>query len=546
MESFSLHQSHGSFQEVISPITVLKRHASILVTLLFFYAVIIILLSISLKMSGGNLSYSLDDTFIHMAIAKHLVVNGVWGVTPYEFSSSSSSPLYTLLLAASFYCFGPNMLAPLILNILLSTFLLFLIEDLLVKQNLSFGEKVLSLMAFVFFMPLPILTVMGMEHVLHTLMSIWFAYLATKILSKETVDRTSYIKLLLVAILLTSSRYEGLFIIIPVCVLFFFRKKFLTGLLLGFAAILPLMIYGIISLKAGSYWLPNSVLLKGQEVSFLSFDGIRNLYERPLLILSQAPWLFSISIFVFTLGVIRHYALKLSIWNTGQLMILIFLTAVLFHLEFARVGWAYRYEAYLMALGILVLAMHSKETLAVIYERLNLQQRLVAGSLIMIMTIPIAARGAVSLIKSPVASKNIYEQQFQMGRFLKIHYNRQSVLAADIGAINFLADLACLDFIGLGSIEIAKARREGRFDQAFVKNIVDQKGIRIAVVYDYEFIQNQSGWKKVAEWKISDNKVAASDNVSFYAIHENEVEPLLSNLRSFERELPPTVKVSYY
>jgi hypothetical protein len=227
-------------------------------------------------------------------------------------------------------------------------------------------------------------------------------------------------------------------------------------------------------------------------------------------------------------------------------MILIFLTAVLFHLEFARVGWAYRYEAYLMALGVLVLAMHSKETLAVIYERLNLQQRLVAGFLILIMTIPIAARGAVSLIKSPVASKNIYEQQFQMGRFLKIHYNKQSVLAADIGAINFLAELACLDFIGLGSIEIAKARHEGRFDQAFVKNIVDQKGIRIAVVYDYEFIQNQSGWKKVAEWKISDNKVAASDNVSFYAIHENEVEPLLSNLRSFERELPPTVKVSYY
>jgi hypothetical protein len=433
-------------------------------------------------MSGGNLSYSLDDTFIHMAIAKHLVVNGVWGVTPYEFSSSSSSPLYTLLLAALFYFFGTNMLAPLILNILLSTFLLLLIDDLLVKQNLSFGEKVFSIMAIVFFIPLPILTVMGMEHVLHTLLSIWFAYLSAKALTKDTINRTHYIKLLLIAILLTSSRYEGLFIIMPVCVLFFFRKKFLPGLLLGLAAILPLFIYGIISLKAGSYWLPNSVLLKGQEVSFLSFDGIRNFYERPLLILSQAPWLFSLSIFVFTLGVIRHFALKLSIWNTGQLMILIFLTAVFFHLEFARVGWAYRYEAYLMALGILVLAMHSKETLAIIYERLNLQQRLVAGSLILIMTIPIAARGAVSLIKSPVASKNIYEQQFQMGRFLKTHYNRQSVLAADIGAINFLADLACLDFIGLGSIEIAKARREGRFDQAFVKNIVDQKGIRIAVV----------------------------------------------------------------
>jgi len=237
---------------------------------------------------------------------------------------------------------------------------------------------------------LPILTVMGMEHILHTLISIWFVYLSAQTLNKTTIDRTSYIKLLLIGILLTSSRYEGIFIIIPVCVLFLFRKKILSAFLLGSASILPILVYGIISLKAGSYWLPNSVLLKGQEVSFLSFDGIKNLYERPLLIFSQAPWLFSISIFVLTLGVIRHYALKLSIWNTGQLMILVFLITVLFHLEFARVGWAYRYEAYLMALGILVLAMYSKETFAVIYERLNLQQRLVAGSLILIMTIPIA------------------------------------------------------------------------------------------------------------------------------------------------------------
>ncbi|HEY8934916.1 MAG TPA: hypothetical protein VIM65_06825 [Cyclobacteriaceae bacterium] len=546
MESFSLHQSHGSFQEAISPITVLKRNASIFVSLLFFYAVILILLSISLKMNGGNLSYSLDDTFIHMAIAKHLVVNGVWGVTPYEFSSSSSSPLYTLLLAASFYCFSTNMLMPLILNILLSTLLLFLIDDLLVKQNLSFGEKLFSLMVFVFFMPLPILTVMGMEHILHTLVTILFVYVSARTIHKTTIKRMRYVKLLLFAALLTSSRYEGLFIVIPVCILFFVRKKILSGFLLGAVSILPILIYGIISLKAGSYWLPNSVLLKGQGVSLLSVDGIKNLYERPLLIFSQAPWLFSLSIFVFTLGVIRHYALKLSIWSTGQLMIFIFLIGVLFHLEFARVGWAYRYEAYLMALGIVVLAMYSKETLAIIYERLDLQQKLIAGFLILILTLPIVGRGVVSLIKSPIASKNIYEQQFQMGRFLKTHYNKQPVLATDIGAINFLADLACLDFIGLGSIEIAKARREGRFDQAFVKNIVDQKGIRIAVVYDYEFIQNQPEWKKVAEWKIADNKITASDNVSFYATNKNEVAQLLSNLHSFEHELPSTVKVSYY
>ena len=48
----------------------------------------------------NELVYPLDDAYIHMAISKNLQQHGVWGVTRHQFSSTSSSILFTLLFSA--------------------------------------------------------------------------------------------------------------------------------------------------------------------------------------------------------------------------------------------------------------------------------------------------------------------------------------------------------------------------------------------------------------------------------------------------------------
>jgi len=521
-----------------------KKYTPLISALVVLYVIVAVLLVITLNKNNGILSYPLDDTFIHMAISKNFAEYGVWGITRYEFSSTTSSPLYTIILATFFYLTGPNIWIPLIVNIIFAALFLILADNLLSKENVGFNLRLIILLAIVLFMPLPILVISGMEHILHTLFAFWFVYLGVKMIEGEKYAVKDQILLIVLAICLGLSRYEGLFTVFALCCLFFLRGKFIYSVALGALAILPIVIFGIISVQNGSYWLPNSVLLKGHSVSLLSMAGIENLYSKPLVTLSHASWLFTLTLLIVGFYIIRHLRGKFSFWTFGQLLIIVFLVSLFFHVEFAAVGWVYRYEAYLMALGIFILGVLWKETIPVFKNTFTGYGKYITVGLFIILIVPIAGRGVSALRFGPKASNNIYMQQYQMGRFLHEYYNGESIAANDIGAINYLADLKLLDIVGLGSIETAKAKREGRFSGKLVENLAKEKGVRIALVYDKELKNSPTNWIKVGEWKIKNNVVGASDVVAFYAVNAEEASVLKKNMQSFTSKLPEGVEVT--
>jgi len=55
-----------------------------------------------IRHTNGAFVYPLDDTFIHMALAKNLAYYGNWGMDRYAFASASSSVLYTYRLSSLF------------------------------------------------------------------------------------------------------------------------------------------------------------------------------------------------------------------------------------------------------------------------------------------------------------------------------------------------------------------------------------------------------------------------------------------------------------
>src|SRR4051794_21459878 len=69
-----------------------------------------------LARTHGQFIYTLDDTYISMAMAKNMAQYGVMGLTRYEFSASSSCPLWILLISAVYGVTGVTWWAPLALG----------------------------------------------------------------------------------------------------------------------------------------------------------------------------------------------------------------------------------------------------------------------------------------------------------------------------------------------------------------------------------------------------------------------------------------------
>src|SRR3972149_8214012 len=150
----------------------ISRHWPLILSVIILWLTVAILLTLSIKKNEGHIIYALDDPYIHMAIAKNFSQHGVWGITKYEFSSSSSSLLWTFLLSLIYFIFGINEISPLILNIVFATSIIFLIHTMLIKQKLPSLYILICTFSIIFIPPLPALIFIGMEHILHALITI--------------------------------------------------------------------------------------------------------------------------------------------------------------------------------------------------------------------------------------------------------------------------------------------------------------------------------------------------------------------------------------
>lgn len=518
------------------------RTGAIILASAVLLAVVFYQLYTSMGVNNGLWIYPLDDAYIHMSMAKNLSHHGVWGITEYEFSSSSSSILYTLFISLCFKIFGMREMILLAVNLLAGMSILFVLWTIFKRENIHPLVVLLLTLILLFFTPLPAMILSGMEHTLQILIDLVFIYLAVLCLESEELSRKKLYGILAFAALSVMIRFEGVFLVSIISGFFLLKRKYGIAFLIAFAGLLPLVIFGIYSVQHGSYFIPNSLLMKGEKPSLTIVGIIQYIFgwldklKRNPHVLVLFCWMAAHLVYLSWKGI--------PVWNRRFMMVLILLGLMVIHLTFAKTGWFFRYEAYLVFLGLLSFVWSLNE-MAIDLTRIKTKPLLYLGMVLLLLPslYPLYARSKDALVMTVPATRNIFEQQYQMAMFLKKYYNNAEVAANDIGAICYFTDIKLLDIFGLASREVIALRMKKEFDQKHIYELSLSKHSKVAIIYASWFIGKvPEQWKVAGAWTVSDNVILGGDAVTFYATEKYDVGALKKNLKDFSKYLPRTVR----
>lgn len=465
-------------------------HLGVMGVCLLLVAVIAVLV---LRATHGAFVYSLDDPYIHLALARG-IANGHYGIDPVAYSAPSSSILWPFLLAP----FARSAVAewlPLAINLacLLGTaslLLRFFARHLEAKAAAFLSLTVvaaLNLFGLVF---------TGMEHSLQLLL---VTAVATHI-GGLPLPRWQFLTAL---VLLPLVRYEDLAISLPVLVWHFAagrRREAATALALMVAALFG---FSLFLNQLGLGWLPSSVLAKQAALTASGADRLTVIGSNLIDNLRASPLSVLLVLLACALPASRRAA-------PGRTAVLVAASGLI--LLFGRNGWFGRYQVH-FAMFVTVV------TAASLLPLLDLRKRKRAW---LLLTLPVLVFIAAhvklwkSSVLTPGAAANIAEQQAQMAVIVRDHL-RAPVAVNDLGLVAWRGGQPVLDLWGLGSLDALRARQADP-SGLWIEPVTALHGVEFAMIYDAWFPTVPARWIRVAELRLAGPRVsAAQSSVSLYA-----------------------------
>ncbi len=466
-------------------------------------------------------------------MAKNLA-SGHWGIHPEEVANASSSPLYTALITVLGIAGVPWLWTPLVLNVLSAILLLGAAAQILKHFAVPINTARFALAGLVVLLPLPYIAQFGMEHTLHSALTLLFVSAAIRALNGGRIG-----PVLILGPLMMGIRLESAFIIGITGLSLLVLSRFQDALFLGIASSAPMLALGLINVSLGEHFLPNSILLKAG----LSSGG--SVWMVPLAVLQKsvlqafaAPYFIAILVVLIAaadaaLKQAREWQDPRVLWPMASAL------AIVGHLCFANVGWLYRYEVYLVALSVVGFAISAPRP---------------KRWMLLVVVIPLAFRTWQCVSVLPSAILHINSQQVQMAHFVQQNFDTEAIAAHDIGAIAFFSHARILDLAGLASRNVLDRRLSGNFDTSDIRRMAVERNVKLAIIYDSWFQGEGSTrqfwigpklpatWVKAGEWRLRMPAVIGDQTVSFYATSLESLPDIQTSLDNYASRLPERVR----
>jgi hypothetical protein len=482
----------------------------------------------SIVLCGGRIVFTLDDPYIHLAVADH-ILSGGYGVNATEYSSPSSSIIWPYLLALT-EALHLGVLGPLLIASAAAAATMVAVLRLIGSFDLShedapFGYAVAILSIFV--ASTIALPMTGLEHSLH----VWVTVVTFVGLVDAAKGRAPTWLHLVALVLLPLIRFEGAALAVAAIGAFALlgHRRFATMA----ATLIALSLSAYIALMSarGLPLLPSSVLLKSRiaETAYEHRSALGALLQNLLAALDDTYGRMLALLFVAIAGSawwLRTDRRALIVCGSVE-------AAIGGHLAFGQYNWFHRYEVYVTALAVLTLLWIAAQVRKQLGAR---HWSTIKVALVLLMALVAQPYLSAALI-TPFGTRNIYEQQYQMGRFAREFYPRP-VAVNDLGLVAYSNPNFVLDLWGLGSEEVRKAKLAGTYGPERMAEFASAYNVGVVMIYDNWFPQGvPPSWTKVAV--LHTNLVtAAGADVAFYRTPSGDEAEVTHSLAAFATALP--------
>lgn len=462
--------------------------------------------------------YTLDDPYIHMALAEN-IARGHFGVNPGEYANPSSSIAWPWLLAA-FEKLGVMLYAPLLVNmacfvatvrVILSFSLKRMADDPRGARN-ALIVLGLALLAFNVFGVI----FTGMEHSLHVLLSV----IAVTRLIDGRYDRWTLLVLMIGPLV----RFEAAILLAFGVGAALVDRRWKFAVLAAAAAVAPVALYGWWLTSLGLPALPSSVLSKSATAGGVvdGGGGIAGGLLDAFLNNAQSPAGPLLGVMAMGLG---YAAWKRT--GRDRVLALGLVAVLLLAMMLGRMDSYARYEVYVLcviAMGLVHLLQPELRVLAQSLVRsvvLGMGTALLGGAL-----------GVYVFATTPLGARNIDRQQHQMHRLVTECW-REPVAVNDLGWVSFRNEAHVLDLWGLGSEEARKARAAG--EPGWMAKLVAENKVGLAMIYPAWFESElPPEWTAMGEIGFTERGVtpfaAATTVFATYPGAEDEIRTCMQRL----------------